>query len=81
MQRHLLSEAPKSELREKTSRSGQPVATTDHGTKMALIVKASDYIECSAVTGEGIKNVFEEVVRAVNDNAKRKGKTKVCSIQ
>uniref|UniRef100_A0A5K3G2U5 Ras-related protein Rab-21 n=1 Tax=Mesocestoides corti TaxID=53468 RepID=A0A5K3G2U5_MESCO len=37
------------------------------------------YVECSALTGEGIKNVFDTVIRAAI-NPGRKSKRHQCSV-
>jgi Ras-related C3 botulinum toxin substrate 1 len=40
------------------------VISKSDGTKMARAIKAFRYLECSSLTQEGLKEVFEEVVRA-----------------
>ncbi|KAJ2988716.1 hypothetical protein NUW58_g3832 [Xylaria curta] len=45
-----------------------------HGTMAATEIGATRYIECSAKTGQGIIDVFEEGVRAVFDRREKLGK-------
>ena len=44
---------------------GPPIAefiTTKQGEELAKTVKAIGFVECSALSGEGVKDVFEEVL-------------------
>ena len=44
---------------------GQSPVKREQAVKMANKIKALNYIECSALTQRGLKNVFEEAVRCV----------------
>ena len=57
---------------------GQVMQKSD-GDALAKEVGARSYVECSALTQDGLKNVFDEAIRcALNKEAK--GKKKACQI-
>eukprot|EP01097_Dermamoeba_algensis_P008631 TRINITY_DN581_c0_g2_i1.p1 TRINITY_DN581_c0_g2~~TRINITY_DN581_c0_g2_i1.p1 ORF type:complete len:118 (-),score=32.06 TRINITY_DN581_c0_g2_i1:163-516(-) len=51
------------ETREKLN--GALIPTPDQAQKLAETLKMRGYFECSALTQEGLKRVFEEAIRAV----------------
>eukprot|EP01101_Sappina_pedata_P005605 TRINITY_DN25_c0_g1_i7.p2 TRINITY_DN25_c0_g1~~TRINITY_DN25_c0_g1_i7.p2 ORF type:complete len:196 (-),score=99.99 TRINITY_DN25_c0_g1_i7:171-758(-) len=58
--------------------------SNEQGTRMATEIKAIKYMECSALTQKGLKDVFDEAIRAViapantKKTAKKKGGCIVC---
>jgi small GTP-binding protein len=50
---------------EKLRSQGQQPISTQKGEELAKKIKALKYLECSAKTGENLKQVFDEAVKAV----------------
>lgn len=73
----------KSDLRDdsatldKLKQQGQAPITADQGHQLAREIRAVKYLECSAKTGENLKTVFDEAVKAVlfTKKVKKKGCT------
>jgi Ras-related C3 botulinum toxin substrate 1 len=57
----------------------QPVKR-EQGLKLASKIRAIKYLECSALTQKGLKQVFEEAVRAVLRPEPIRRRQKKCSI-
>jgi len=53
---------------------GQKMVTPDSAAGMAKEVGATKYLECSALTQEGLKNVFDDAIRAAITKPKKKKK-------
>ncbi|KAH3759561.1 Rho GTPase [Pelomyxa schiedti] len=57
---------------------GQTIVTYDQGNEVAQRIKALKYIECSAKSGDNLKLVFDEAIKAVLFNKGKKRKR--CSV-
>merc|ERR1712137_352863 len=69
------------------SLKGEKLPTNDMGKDLAKEIGAITYLECSALTQEGLKNVFESAIRSVvhtsesaTPNETRKKKKGACSL-
>jgi len=65
-----------SAIQEKLKAVGQSPITVEQGNDLAKKVSAVSYMECSAKTQEGLKEVFDEAVKAVlfSSNKKKRGR-------
>jgi len=54
---------------------GKRVVSKEEGTKLATEIGAR-FIECSAMTQEGLKDVFDSAIRVTLENRKKKEKAK-----
>ena len=68
---------------EKLRKSKQKPITFEQGRKLAKTVKACAYIECSALTQRGVKEVFDQAMVAHltkplhDDNNKKKSQCRI----
>ena len=57
----------------------QKPVSTDTGDKLATQLRAVKYVECSALTQKGLKNVFDEAILAALEPPAPTGK-KPCTL-
>ena len=55
------------------------MVTAAQGTQLAKEL-GTKYLECSAITQAGVKNLFEEAVRSVTEGTTKKTKSSKCSL-
>ncbi|KAF5102467.1 hypothetical protein D0Z00_000394 [Geotrichum galactomycetum] len=65
---------------EELKRTSQRPVTTDEGQAVAQKIGALKYLECSAKTGDGVKEVFEHATRAALMVKEKERKKKSCVI-
>lgn len=64
---------------EKLSKVKQRPITVDNGEKLQRELRAVKYVECSALTQKGLKNVFDEAILAALEPPEQPKKRK-CAI-
>ncbi len=68
------------ETLEKLKEKKMSSITTGQGMQMSKDINAVKYIECSALTQKGLKQVFDEAIRAVLCPRKTIKKKKTCTL-
>jgi len=69
----------KSDFRNDPNNAGTPLISQEEGNGVSQEIHAIKYLECSALTQDGLKLVFDEAIRAALTKPKR-SKNKRCSI-
>ena len=64
---------------EQLAKTKQKAITVEQGEELARELKAVKYVECSALTQKGLKNVFDEAILAALEPPEPK-KNKECSL-
>ncbi|KAJ2661238.1 GTP-binding protein Rho1 [Coemansia sp. RSA 1200] len=62
------------------AKSGQRPVSQEEGAAVAQKIMAYKYLECSAKTGEGVREVFEHATRAAISAAPKRKKKTVCLV-
>ena len=67
---------------EKLAKNQEEPVSKEAGERMAKSLKAAKYVECSALTQEGVKNVFDEAILHHLEEVKKQKKSekKKCNI-
>lgn len=68
------------DTRERLNQKRQTPVTLDDGNNLAKDLNAYKYLECSALTQAGLKNVFDEAIRCVLMNAAPPPRKRTCAI-
>lgn len=55
---------------DKLAERGQKPISYNEGKRLAHDIKATQYLECSALTQMGLKNVFDEAIKTVRECAR-----------
>ncbi|KAK6177766.1 ras-like GTP-binding protein RHO [Patella vulgata] len=66
--------------KEELSKQKLKPVSTDEGRTMAEQIHAYSYLECSARTKEGVREVFETATRAALQKKRSKGRRKFCKV-
>jgi len=62
------------------SAKGMTIISAEEATQRADEIGACKYLECSALTQEGLKNVFDEAIRAALNKPKAQKKSGGCNL-
>jgi len=71
--------ATKTDLRDK-AKDQSTFISTEQGQELANDIKADGFVECSALTQEGVRTVFDQAIRCVIKPKKQRRKLKGCII-
>jgi len=63
---------------EKLAKNRQRPVSLEVGEKLAKELRAVKYVECSALTQKGLKNVFDEAILAALEPPEQKKRSKCC---
>jgi len=69
-------------IEQELSKRSLTSVTTEQGQQLAKEINAHSYVECSAYTQKGLRQVFEESIRAASRNVQtlKKKKTRKCIV-
>lgn len=65
---------------EKLAKNKQKPISNEQGERLAKELRAVKYVECSALTQKGLKNVFDEAILAALDPPKPIHQRKFCTL-
>lgn len=69
----------KQDLRNDANFASSNQVSTQDGETLAKETGAKTYVECSALTQDGLKNVFDGAIRWALDSSKKSGGKQGCS--